>query len=70
MTGQEEYLTMINHFLEKAEFRVLIIYQSAAGLLVPANSFPDAIKFKTIYFVKRQVCYSRYVASKQHFMTL
>ena len=53
MTNFEENQTIINHFLEKPEFRILVIYQSAAGMLIPANSFPDNVKFKIVYFVKR-----------------
>lgn len=53
MITVEENQMIINHFLEKPEFRVLIIYQSLAGVLIPANSFPDNIKYKTVYFVKR-----------------
>ena len=53
MTSQEENQLVLNHFLDKADFRVLVISQSAAGVLQPSNSFPDTIKHKTIYFVKR-----------------
>lgn len=53
MIALEENQIIINHFLEKAEFRVLVIYQSSAGTLIPANAFPDTIKYKTVYFVKR-----------------
>ena len=53
MTGQEECQTALNHFLDKSEFRVLVISQTAAGQLLPSNAFPETIKYKTIYFVKR-----------------
>lgn len=55
MASQEENVLVMNHFLDKAEFRVLIIFQSSAGLLTPANNFPDFIKHKMVYFVKRLV---------------
>ena len=53
MTSVDENNTVINHFLDKPEFRVLVICQSSAGVLLPSNAFPDTIKSKTIYFVKR-----------------
>lgn len=53
MTSQEENMIIINHFLDKPDFRVLVIIQSSGGALTPANTFPDSIKNKTIYFVKR-----------------
>ena len=53
MASQEENVLIMNHFLEKVEFRVLVIFQTSAGVLTPANRFPDFIKHKTVYFVKR-----------------
>lgn len=53
MTSCDENNTVINHFLDKPEFRVLVISQSSAGVLQPVNSFPATIKGKTVYFVKR-----------------
>lgn len=55
MMGQEDYMMTVNHFMNKSEVRILLICLNPAGALVPANTFPDAFKNKTIYFVKRQV---------------
>jgi len=54
MMGQEDYMMTVNHFMNKSEVRILLICLNPSGALIPANTFPDAFKNKTIYFVKRQ----------------
>lgn len=53
MASQEDYQLIINHFLDKSEFRVLTICLLSGSTLIPANHFPDNLKNKAIYFVKR-----------------
>ena len=57
MISQEENMKIIQNFIDKADFRVFVIYLTTSGLLVPINSFPSSTRNKAIYFVKRFVGY-------------
>ena len=53
MALNDDNKILIHHFLDKAESKLLIIYQSISGALVAVTSFPNNTKNKAVYFVKR-----------------
>ena len=53
MASTEENMQVILSFLDKAEKRLLIIYLTSSGTLLPMTSFPSSLKNKAVYYVKR-----------------
>ncbi len=53
MLSQDDNVTILNDFLERAEKRILIIIQAANGQLSPSTSFQLTTKQKAVYFMKR-----------------
>jgi dynein heavy chain len=54
MYGTEENKILIHEFFEKAESQILIIQYTAAGSLQPAMAFPNVLKNKSCYFIKKR----------------
>ena len=54
MMSQEDNLVTVNEFLERGDRRMLVIYVSPNGQLVPVTTFPTSAKAKAVYFIKRQ----------------
>ncbi|KAM3922058.1 dynein axonemal heavy chain 9 [Leptodactylus fuscus] len=53
----EENKAIFQDFLEKADQMVLLVVLTQAGLLVPLLEFPNSIKNKAVYFLKRPNVY-------------
>ncbi|XP_073435796.1 dynein axonemal heavy chain 9 isoform X2 [Dendrobates tinctorius] len=51
--SSEENKTIFNEFLEKVDRMVLVVTLNSAGLLVPLSEFPNFMKNKAVYFLKR-----------------
>lgn len=54
MYGIEENKILIHEFFDKAESQILVIQYTAAGSLQPANTFPNVLKNKSCYFIKKR----------------
>ncbi len=54
MYGTEENKILIHEFFEKAESQILVIQYTAAGSLQPAMAFPNVLKNKSCYFIKKR----------------
>ena len=46
MMSQEDHVTLLTEFIEKAEKRVLVIAANQQGQLTPADTFPTSTKAK------------------------
>lgn len=44
--SQEDHVTLLTEFIEKAEKRILVIAANQQGQLTPADTFPTSTKAK------------------------
>ena len=54
MYGIEDNKILIHEFFDKAELQILVIQYTAAGSLQPATTFPNVLKNKSCYFIKKR----------------
>lgn len=54
MYGIEENKILVHEFFEKNESQILIIQYTAAGSLQPGLTFPNVLKNKACYFIKKR----------------
>src|ERR1700733_2278379 len=54
MYGIEENKIMVHEFFDKADIQILVIQFTAAGSLQPAVTFPNVLKNKSCYFIKKR----------------
>lgn len=54
MYGQEESKVMIHEFFEKADYQILVLQYTTSGSLQPSVSFPNLLKNKSCYFIKKR----------------
>jgi dynein heavy chain len=54
MYGVEENKIIVHDFFDKAECQILIIQYTAAGSLQPTLTFPNVLKNKSCYFIKKR----------------
>ena len=54
MYALDECKQMIHDFFDKADLQILIIQFTAAGALQPSIAFPNVVKNKSCYFIKKR----------------
>ena len=54
MYALDENKQMIHDFFDKADLQLLIIQYTAAGALQPSTAFPNVVKNKSCYFIKKR----------------
>jgi dynein heavy chain len=54
MYGVDENKQLVHDFFDKADIQILVIQYTAAGALQPAVSFPNVLKNKSCYFIKKR----------------
>ncbi|CAF1439706.1 unnamed protein product, partial [Didymodactylos carnosus] len=54
MYGIEENKVMIHDYFDKNESQILVIQFTAAGSLQPSTTFPNILKNKSCYFIKKR----------------
>jgi dynein heavy chain len=54
MYGTEENKIMVHDFFDKPENQVLVIQYTGAGSLQPTAAFPNVVKNKSCYFIKKR----------------
>lgn len=54
MYGVEENKILLHEFFDKADSQILVVQYTAAGSLQPSIGFPNVLKNKSCYFVKKR----------------
>jgi dynein heavy chain len=54
MYGIEDNKILIHEFFDKAELQILVIQYTASGSLQPSTTFPNILKNKSCYFIKKR----------------
>lgn len=54
MYGLDENKQIVHDFFDKAENQILVLQYTAAGALQPTTTFPNVVKNKSCYFIKKR----------------
>lgn len=54
LISAEENVALLTEFLEKPDVLVLVLTLNVAGMVVPCLGFPESLKSKGVYFIKKK----------------
>uniref|UniRef100_A0A2K6TUR9 Dynein axonemal heavy chain 17 n=1 Tax=Saimiri boliviensis boliviensis TaxID=39432 RepID=A0A2K6TUR9_SAIBB len=54
LIGAEENMALFTEFFEKPDVLVLVLTLNVAGMVIPCLGFPESLKSKGVYFIKRK----------------
>ncbi|XP_008068583.1 dynein heavy chain 17, axonemal [Carlito syrichta] len=54
MIGAEDNMALFNEFFEKPDVLVLVMTLNTAGMIIPCLGFPESLKLKGVYFIKKK----------------
>ena len=54
MYGAEEHKILIHDFFDKPDTQILVIQYTTSGSLQPSAAFPNVVKNKSCYFIKKR----------------
>lgn len=54
MYGVDENKQIIHDFFDKAENQILVLQYTTSGSLLPTTTFPNVLKNKSCYFIKKR----------------
>lgn len=54
LMGAEENVALFTEFFDKVEIPVLVLTLNPAGLIIPCLGFPESLKSKGAYFIRKK----------------
>ncbi|XP_078230912.1 dynein axonemal heavy chain 17 isoform X3 [Callithrix jacchus] len=54
LIGAEENMALFTEFFEKPDVLVLVLTLNVAGMVIPCLGFPESLKSKGVYFIKKK----------------